>query len=74
MPMVEDVAAKLRYPVSFFFRPEHVRGSDSICFHHRKRESMPAKLLGTIEGQMHVTQLQVKSLLEDLEIETDHEF
>ncbi len=74
LPVIEDIAAALRYPTSFFFRSERVRGSDSICFHHRKRESMPIKLLTTIEAQMHVTQLQVSRLLEDLEIESPNTF
>ncbi len=72
--LIADIARHLRYPISFFFRHERVQGSDSICFHHRKRASMPAKLLATIEAQMHVTQLNVKSLLEDLEIETSNRF
>src|SRR5207302_10181291 len=48
---------------------EHIRGTDSPCLHHRKRKTMPAKLLNRIEAQMHLTQLQVKRMLEDLEIE-----
>lgn len=74
LSVIEDIAATLRYPTAFFFRPERVRGTDSICFHHRKRESMPVKLLTTIEAQMHVTQLQVSRLLEDLEIQSPNTF
>jgi Zn-dependent peptidase ImmA (M78 family) len=72
--LVEDIAEVLEYPPSFFHRHEHVRGSDSICFHHRKRTSMPARLLDTIEAQMYLTQLQVRSLLEDLDIESSYQF
>jgi Zn-dependent peptidase ImmA (M78 family)/DNA-binding XRE family transcriptional regulator len=72
--LLGHLGESLRYPVSFFYRPEHVRGSDSICFHHRKRSSMPARLLVTTEGQMYVTQLHVKSLLEDLEIVAENQF
>jgi Zn-dependent peptidase ImmA (M78 family)/transcriptional regulator with XRE-family HTH domain len=65
---VESIAEHLRYPVSLFYRTEHVRGTDSICFHHRKQRTMPQTLLTQLESQMHLTQLQVASLLNDLEI------
>ena len=73
-PLMDDLGQALKYPVSFFYRPERVRGSDSICFHHRKRSSMPVRLLDTTEAQMYVTQLHVKSLLEDLDIEAPNQF
>jgi Zn-dependent peptidase ImmA (M78 family)/transcriptional regulator with XRE-family HTH domain len=72
--LVEDIATDLRYPASFFFRPERVRGSDSVCFHHRKRQAMPSKLLATVEAQMHVTQLHIKSLLSELEVQSPNGF
>lgn len=71
--LLQRIADRLRYPLSFFFRPEHLRGTDSICFHHRKRASMPARLLATAEASMYVTQLQVRSLLDELEIVATNE-
>ncbi|MEI2704074.1 MAG: ImmA/IrrE family metallo-endopeptidase [Ilumatobacteraceae bacterium] len=65
-----EIAGKLNYPVRLFYRPERVRNSDSVCFHHRKRKSMPARLLQRIEAEMHLTQLQAKRMLNDLEIES----
>ena len=72
--LIGELSKRLRYPASFFYRPEHVRGSDSICFHHRKRTTMPARLLITTEGQMYVTQLHVRTLLEDLEVAAANHF
>jgi Zn-dependent peptidase ImmA (M78 family)/transcriptional regulator with XRE-family HTH domain len=72
--LLDAIATELRYPVQLFFRPEHLRGSDSICFHHRKQKTMPAPLLDQIESQMFLTQLQVASLLRDLEIDAPNEF
>jgi len=72
--LVDQLSDALHYPVSFFYRPEHLAGSDSICFHHRKRASMPAGLLATIEAQMYLTQLQVRSLLDELEISAPNSF
>jgi Zn-dependent peptidase ImmA (M78 family)/transcriptional regulator with XRE-family HTH domain len=72
--LLSKIAARLKYPLSFFYRPEHIRGTDSVCFHHRKRASMPAKLLSTTESRMYVTQLTVKSLLDELEVVSAQEF
>jgi len=70
---VRDLADHLQYPDSLFYRPERVRGSDSICFHHRKRASMPARLLDRVEAEMHLSQLHVKRILGEVEIESDLE-
>jgi Zn-dependent peptidase ImmA (M78 family) len=67
--LIEAIASELGYPARLFYRPEHVRGTDSPCFHHRKRKSTPAKLLNRIEAQMFLAQLQVKRMLDDLDIE-----
>src|SRR5205807_9191182 len=53
---------------AFLFRHERVRGTDSVCFHHRKRSSMSGRLLTTIEAQMYVAQLTVTRLLDEVEI------
>lgn len=71
---VEQLSKALRYPPSLFYRPEHVQGSDSVCFHHRKRKSMPARALAKIEAEMHLAQLQMKRLMDDLEIEAPYNF
>lgn len=72
--LVQAIADELRFPSRLFYRTEHVRGTDSPCIHHRKRKTMPAKVLNRIEAQMHLTQLQVKRLVEDLDIETEVTF
>ncbi len=69
---VAQLAKALHYPPSLFYRPEHVQGSDSVCFHHRKKKSMPARLLARIEAEMHLAQLQMKRLMDDLEIEAPY--
>jgi Zn-dependent peptidase ImmA (M78 family)/transcriptional regulator with XRE-family HTH domain len=73
-PLLLQLAAELHYPMSFFYRPERVLGSDSICLHHRKRKSMPSKLLDAIEAEMFAAQLQIKRLLADLEIDAPNTF
>lgn len=67
--LIAEVARVLAYPVSFFHRSDRVRGSDSVCLHHRKRASMPARLLTQTESAMFVAELQIRRLLDDLELE-----
>lgn len=67
---IDALVDVLGFPPSLFYRSERVRGTDSICFHHRKRKSMPAKLLDRVEANMHLAQLQMKRLLAELSIES----
>lgn len=72
--VTEKVAQALRYPTRLLYRPEHVRGTDSICLHHRKRKSMPVRLLSAIEAQMFLAAIHVRTLLNDLEIDVPYHF
>ena len=71
---IEQVADRLGYPSSLFFQTERVRGTDSICFHHRKRKTMPARLLSQVEAEMHLAQLQAARLLQHVRIKATNEF
>jgi Zn-dependent peptidase ImmA (M78 family)/transcriptional regulator with XRE-family HTH domain len=71
---VAEIADALHYPVELFYRGEHVRNTDSVCFHHRKRQSMPTKQLRRIEAEMHLAQLQMKWMLYDVDIDAPLEF
>jgi Zn-dependent peptidase ImmA (M78 family)/DNA-binding XRE family transcriptional regulator len=72
--VLDGLSEVLGYPTALFGRPEHVLGTESICFHHRKRASMPTNLLTTIEAKMYLTQLQIRRFLEDVEIESANGF
>lgn len=72
--VITRVAGALDYPASFFYRPERPRGTDSICLHHRKRKTIPTKLLASVEAQMFLAALHVRSLLEDLDVEYPFDF
>ncbi len=71
---LRQLADALSYPTDLFYQPERVRGTDSICFHHRKRKSMPVRLLDQVEASMHLAQLQANRLLRHLEVENSLEF
>lgn len=60
----------LAYPRSFLTQEARVVGFDSPCLYHRKRKTLPVKTLRRVEAQMHVTRLQLRCLLADLDLET----
>lgn len=71
---VVEISEVLHYPVELFYRGERVRNTDSVCFHHRKRQSMPLRQLRRIQAEMHLAQLQMKWMLRDIEIDSPLEF
>lgn len=71
---LSDLASHYRYPEPLFLQGDRVRGSDSVCFHHRKQKSMPARLLNRIEARMFLAQIQVQRLLRHIEIDAPLEF
>jgi Zn-dependent peptidase ImmA (M78 family) len=71
---IEALSEALRYPVSFLTSQERVVGYDSPCLYHRKRKTLPTKLLTRIESRMHALRLHVRWLLQGLEIESMFQF
>jgi Zn-dependent peptidase ImmA (M78 family)/transcriptional regulator with XRE-family HTH domain len=59
----------LRYPVAFLISSERVQGYDSPCLYHRKRRTLPSRLLERTEARMHALRLHVRWLLQGLDIE-----
>src|SRR5581483_4709955 len=71
---VRAVAAYLDYPARFFYEPGPVRETGSACIYHRKRKTLPAKLLRRLEARMYVRNLNVGRLLDSLELQGDRMF
>lgn len=69
---IKTIADVLGYPSELFYRPERVRGSDSVCIYHRKRKAMPSKQLESLEAKMHFAQLHAKWIISELAIESDY--
>ena len=67
---ITAMAGSLRYLPSLLTDPRRVTGIDSPCLYHRKRKTLPVKALRLVEAQMHMTRLQIRHLLADLDIET----
>ncbi len=71
-PTQAQIAAfgrELCYPVSFFESHEPGFVYDSPCLYHRKRKTLPQRLLQRVEARMHALRLHVRWLTRDLEIE-----
>lgn len=66
---VAALADALEYPRAFLTQEARVMGFDSPCLYHRKRKTLPVKTLRRVEAQMHVTRLQIRRLLADLDLE-----
>jgi Zn-dependent peptidase ImmA (M78 family)/transcriptional regulator with XRE-family HTH domain len=66
---IDAISKALQYPTSFLTSVERVTGYDSPCLYHRKRKTLPTKVLSRIEARMHALRLHVRWLLQGLDIE-----
>lgn len=73
-PTIKAIADFLDYPQELFFEPGRVREVGSACLYHRKRKTLPAKVLKKIDARMYVRNINVRRLLDGLEIQADRSF
>jgi Zn-dependent peptidase ImmA (M78 family)/transcriptional regulator with XRE-family HTH domain len=66
---LETIANFLGYPVRLFYTPGRVRELGSACLYHRKRKTLPAKILKQLDARMFVRNLNVCRLLDDIEVQ-----
>ncbi len=71
---IEDVARFLHYPAQMFYEPGRVRVLSSGCLYHRKRKTLPARLLTSLNARMELRRVGVRRLLRDLAIDAEHTF
>ncbi len=68
------IADFLEYPQQMFYEPGRVREVGSACLYHRKRKTLPAKVLKKLDARMYVRNINVRKLLDGLEVEGDRMF
>lgn len=68
------VADFLEYPVKFFAESGQLRDGASICHYHRKRKTLPAKVLNRVNATMFVRNVGIQHLLNGVEIEGPRTF
>jgi Zn-dependent peptidase ImmA (M78 family)/transcriptional regulator with XRE-family HTH domain len=71
---VEAVARFLKYPASLFYEPGRVREVGSTCLYHRKRKTLPKKIINKLDAQMYIRNVNVRHLLDGLGVESDRAF
>lgn len=72
--VMASVARFLGYPTALFYEADRVREVGSACLYHRKRKTLPAKTLKQIDAQMYVRNVNVRRLLDGLNIDGDRAF
>jgi Zn-dependent peptidase ImmA (M78 family) len=72
VPDLQALADRLRYPVAFFQHAEHPIGFATCCLYHRKRQSLPVRVLNTLHAQVNIRRINVARLLGAREFH--HEF
>lgn len=65
---IENFAELLDYPIEFFAQAQRVYGFNSSVYFHRKRQSLPDKVLRRLHAQMNITRMRVAQLLRSIEM------
>jgi Zn-dependent peptidase ImmA (M78 family)/transcriptional regulator with XRE-family HTH domain len=68
------IATQLRYPVALFYEPDRIRSGASACLYHRKRKTLPAKMLTRLQAKMYLATLHADRLLRDFEVDAVRQF
>src|SRR5947209_1893840 len=71
---VSSFAQCLKYREEFFYLREHKRHFGSGCVYHRKKQRTPESKLRHLLAMINVRCIQVKTLLQSAEIDTENEF
>lgn len=71
---VESIARFLKYPSALFYERDRVREVGSTCLYHRKRKTLPKKIINKLDAQMYIRNVNVHKLLDGLDVEGDRVF
>lgn len=71
---IEGIAEFLGYPASLFYEPGPVREVGSPCLYHRKRKTLPRKVLKQLDARMFMRHINVSRLLNGLDVEGSRTF
>lgn len=71
---IEQLGRFLHYPPSLFYEPGPILQGKSGCLYHRKRKTVPAKLLNRLDGVMAVRLINARHLLHGLELDRQASF
>jgi Zn-dependent peptidase ImmA (M78 family)/transcriptional regulator with XRE-family HTH domain len=66
--LISKLADRLEFPSDFFFQTDRVFGFNSTVFFHRKRQSMPDRILRKLHAQMNLTRMRIGRLSRSLNV------
>jgi len=72
--LAEKVAEYLEYPVELFYESGPIREGRSNCPYHHKRKTLPARTLNLLDGRMAVRLINVRHLLNGLDVVGERSF
>lgn len=71
---VDRLAGFLDYPSALFYEPGRARVVGSACLYHRKRKTLPAKILTSLNAEMELRRVSVRRLLKGIDVATQRMF
>jgi Zn-dependent peptidase ImmA (M78 family)/transcriptional regulator with XRE-family HTH domain len=71
---VDRIAAFLRYPAALFYEPGRARSVGSACLYHRKRKTLPKRVLKALNARMELRLISTRRLLRDLDLDAERMF
>lgn len=73
-PLLARLSAVLDFPEQFFAQSESVYGPGTGELFHRKRQSLPQKMLNKIHAEINIRRMHIATLLHSVEIENRYHF
>lgn len=72
--LLRTLVEKLEFPEHFFFQTDKVYGFNSTVFFHRKRQSLPDRVLRRLHAQMNLSRMRVDILTRSVQPEMSFKF
>ena len=67
--LLNTIAHELDYPTHLFFQNDRVFGFNSTVFFHRKRATMPDRILRKLHARVNLERIRISRLFQDTELE-----
>lgn len=67
--LVDSLSQVLDYPVEFFFQSDRVYGPSISEFFHRKRASVPVKVLDKLHAQLNIRRMHIARLMRSTDVD-----
>ena len=72
--IIEKLVKELKYPAELYSQTDRIYGFNSTVFFHRKRQSLPDRVLRKLHAQMNLTRMRVARLIRSVGSELPRRF